>query len=261
MTTSLSAREALAAGSALSPGDTPVAARGKALVVIPTYNEAGTIARLVQQIQTQILGLDMLIIDDNSPDNTAAIVEALAPRLPVAVLRRSAKLGIGSAHRAGFRYAIEQGYACVITMDADFTHLPSYLPAILEAAAGADVVLASRYVAGGGMRRWGFTRLLISHTAHWLATHVLGLPYDCTGGFRLYKTPVLQGPQLGRVQSEGYSFLMELLFRLHRAGYAIAEVPVVITSRDIGRSKLSVAELMQSLRVLVRLWRERWHGS
>jgi len=224
------------------------------LLVIPTYNEAGNIERLLREIQEQGVGLDLLVIDDHSPDGTGALLETLAARMPLLrVIHREAKLGIGSAHKQGFAYAIEHGYTRVITMDADFSHDPSYLGAVLEHARSADVVLGSRYLKGGGLRGWSVTRRVITHTAHWLTTCVLRLPYDCTGGFRLYRVSVLRRIDWQGIRSDGYAFLIEMLYRAQRLGCSIHEIPIVISSRHSGRSKISHVEILRAVTTLVRL--------
>ena len=234
---------------------TPERKAGQAgtLLVIPTYNEAGSIERLLEEIHKEQLDLDILVIDDHSPDGTGALVEALAARLPTRVMHRKGKLGIGSAHKDGFRYAIAHDYPFVMTMDADFAHRPSYLRTMLSQADSADVIVASRYLEGGGLSGWGALRLMITHTAHWLTTHALRLPYDCTGGFRLYRTSVLRGIDLAHIQSEGYAFLIELLFHLQEKACSIKEIPIVISARNIGASKISRYEIVNAAKTLLRL--------
>ena len=230
-----------------------MSATGKTLLVIPTYNEAGNLERLLRQIPAAELGLDLLVIDDSSPDGTGVLAEVLADELPLRVLHRPAKLGIGSAHKAGFRYAMAQGYGRVMTMDADFAHAPSDLAAMLACADRADVVIGSRYLSGGGLTGWSPWRRLVTHTAHWLTTRLLGLPYDCTGGFRLYDTAVFERVDLEAIHSDGYAFLTELLFTIVRQGFAVHELPVVITFREHGASKISRIEILRAVATLIRL--------
>ena len=226
---------------------------GKTLLVIPTYNEAGNIERLLRQIPADALGLEVLIIDDNSPDGTGVLAEVLADELPLRVMHRPAKLGIGSAHKAGFRYAMEQGYGCVMTMDADFAHAPEDLAALLACAGQADVVIGSRYLAGGGLIGWSLWRRAITHTAHWLTTHLLGLPQDCTGGLRLYRTGIFNRINLEAIHSDGYAFLIELLFNIVQQGFTVHELPVVITFREHGTSKISRIEILRAVKTLLTL--------
>ena len=225
----------------------------KTLLVIPTYNEVENLERLLRQIPAAELGLDLLVIDDNSPDGTGVLAEVLADELPLHVMHRPAKLGIGSAHKAGFRYAVEQGYHRVATMDADFAHAPGDLAAMLACAERADVVIGSRYLRGGGLAGWSFWRRAVTHTAHWLTTHLLGLPYDCTGGLRLYDARVFAELDLEAIRSDGYAFLIELLFAIVRQGFTVHELPVVITFREHGASKISRIEILRAVRTLLRL--------
>ncbi len=229
----------------------------KILLVIPTYNEAGNIERLLREILAQGLGLDVLVIDDNSPDGTGAILDRLAGELSLRVIHREGKLGIGSAHERGFDDAREHGYTHVLTMDADFAHDPSYLRDVLAHAGQADVVIGSRYIPGGGLRGWSLIRLVITHTAHWCTTHLLGLPYDCTGGFRLYHLAVFERFDYHEIRSDGYAFLVEMLYHLRRAGCSIHEVPITITSRHSGTSKISRVEILNAVKTLLRLSLQR----
>ncbi len=235
----------------------PVDLTRKTLLVIPTYNEAGNIERLLSQIRAEEFGFDLLVIDDNSPDGTGALVEALAERLPVRVMHRPSKLGIGSAHKAGFRYAMDHGYGHVMTMDADFAHSPSNLASMLSCADHADVVVGSRYLSGGGLTGWPLWRRIITHTAHWLTTHLLGLPYDCTGGFRLYDTAVFEQVNFEAIQSDGYAFLTELLFTIVQNGFTVYELPIVINFREHGASKISPIEILRAIKTLMRLSYQR----
>ncbi|PIQ84458.1 MAG: dolichyl-phosphate beta-D-mannosyltransferase [Candidatus Omnitrophica bacterium CG11_big_fil_rev_8_21_14_0_20_63_9] len=227
--------------------------RADVLLVIPTYNEAGNIERLLTEIHRQELPLDVLVVDDNSPDGTGEIAERLAELLPLQVIHRAGKLGIGSAHKRGFTEAIARGYPYVMTMDADFAHAPCYLEKMLAKAGTVDVVVGSRYIQGGGLMEWNLMRRLITHTAHWLTRHVLKLPYDCTGGFRLYKVSSLQRIDFAGVQADGYAFLMELLWHMQRQRFSIAEIPIVISFRNQGASKISRNEIFKAVATLVRL--------
>ena len=233
------------------------ATRTTRLLVIPTYNEAGNLERLVEAVHRLGLGLDLLVVDDHSPDGTGALAELLAARLPLAVLHRSGKLGIGSAHKDGLRYAIERGYTHVLTMDADLSHSPAYLGPMLARAAEADVVLGSRYVQGGGFHRFAFHRLLLTKIVHRLTTVLLGLPYDCTGGLRCYRVAALRRLDMAQVPSDGHAFLIEILFALTRLGCAIVEYPIVFQPREQGCSKVSAAELHRSAWALTRLALQR----
>jgi len=223
------------------------------VVIIPTYNEAGNIEDLIRQIHRQGLGLDILVIDDNSPDGTGRIAEALAAEAPVKVMRRKGKLGIGSAHKDGFRYAMEHDYDWAITMDADFSHSPEVLPSLLAGASAADVVIGSRYIPGGGLAGWSWPRRLLTHTAHSLTGLLLGIPYDCTGGFRLYPVSALRQIRFDQIRSEGYAFLIEMIDLVHRKGLSVHQIPIVINSRDKGQSKISRREILRAVKTLLRL--------
>ncbi len=225
----------------------------KTLVVIPTYNEAGNIERLIREIGAQGLPLDLLVIDDNSPDGTGKLAEALCGEFPLKVLRRAGKLGIGSAHKEGFRWALERGYDAVVTMDADFAHSPEHLRTLLLKADAGDVVVGSRYMNGGGLAGWSLPRIIITHTAHWLTGHLLGIPYDCTGAFRYYPARVLRQIHLGEVRAEGYAFLIEMLFQVRKQGFSVIEIPIVISPRQLGKSKISRSEILRAVKTLCRL--------
>lgn len=223
------------------------------LLIIPTYNEADNVERLIREILDQGLRLDLLIIDDNSPDGTAALAQGLAHEAPITVIRREGKLGIGSAHKRGFQHALDHGYDRIITMDADFSHSPSYLHALLESSSRADVVVGSRYIPGGGLSGWSAFRLCLTHTAHWLTTRLLKIPHDCTGGFRLYHARVLKETPFQSIRSEGYAFLIEMIFDVRHAGFSIREIPIVINSRHKGVSKISRYEILKAVKTLLRL--------
>ena len=231
-----------------------IAHDGKTLLVIPTYNERGNIEQLVEEIHRQQLGLDFLIIDDHSPDGTGALADELSRRLPITVIHREKKFGIGSAHKAGFRYAMAHQYEYVMTMDADFSHSPEYLRPMLDRAASADVVLGSRYVQGGGFAKFGLHRLLLTKTVHWLTSSLLGLSYDCTGGLRVYRVAALARlDEMEEIPSNSHAFLIEILFHIKRHGGVIHEYPITIQPRREGKSKVSLHELLRSAASLVRL--------
>ncbi len=232
-------------------------ARGKRrenLVIVPTYNEAINLRLLVPTILRQG-PFDVLIVDDNSPDGTGEVAENLAKRLParVSVLHRAGKLGLGTAYLAGFRYALAQGYQQIFTMDADFSHDPSHLPALRAALERADVALGSRYVPGGGTQRWPLWRRLLSRGGSAYARLVLGLPIrDLTGGFKGFHRQVLEVllPQMETMRSRGYAFQIEMTYRCARLGYSIEEVPILFEDRLVGQSKLSRRIVAEALWVV-----------
>lgn len=233
------------------------------LVVIPTYNEADNVAVITQDVLRQPVHTDLLIVDDNSPDGTGALADALAAAPEsggrVHVLHRAGKEGLGRAYLAGFAWALERGYDAVVEMDADLSHDPLYLGSIAEKALEADVVIGSRYLNGISVINWPLRRILLSWGANWYVRTVLDLSVnDCTSGYRLYHRRVLEAIHLGGVQSNGYSFQVEMTFRAKLAGFRIEEVPIIFMERRAGQSKLSKGVVWESLLMPLRLrWRAR----
>ena len=225
------------------------------LVIIPTYDEAENIPALLPQV-LQSPRLSVLVVDDGSPDGTAEIVAAAAAEDDrVHLLRRPEKQGLGTAYLAGFRYALDRGANYVFEMDADFSHDPRYLGDLHRAAETTyDLVIGSRYVAGGGTTDWGLARRLISRGGNLYARLILGLPLqDMTGGFRCYRSRALRGIDLGRVRSNGYSFQIEMAYRVHQAGFRIGEVPIIFPDRRVGASKMSKSIVREALVNVVKL--------
>lgn len=228
----------VAAGTSGTPDDL------RTLVVIPTYNERDNLPRLVPRILEQSTAIDVLVVDDNSPDGTGEVAEELARESDrVHVLRRPGKAGLGAAYVAGLQWGLDAGrYQVLVEMDADLSHPPEQLPTFLEAIrSGADVVVGSRYVDGRvTVVNWPISRLLISLFGSWYARTITGLPVrDATGGFNAFRRDVLAALGLDRIQSNGYSFQIELKYRAWRQGRRIREVPIVFTERDSGESKMS----------------------
>lgn len=218
------------------------AASGKALVVIPTFNEMENINQIIPAVLAQGERFDILIVDDNSPDGTAEAVKQLqvenAGRLHL--LERPGKMGLGTAYVAGFKFALERDYDYILEMDADFSHSPDVLPRFLEAIQEADVVLGSRYVTGVNVVNWPLRRLLLSYGASLYTRMITGLPLkDPTGGFKCFRRQVLESIDLDRVNSNGYSFQIEMSFRAWRKGFTIKEIPIIFTDRVGGKSKMS----------------------
>ena len=211
------------------------------LIVIPTYNERENIVSLVEDILRLVPTTDLLIIDDNSPDGTGQVVDALSARKPqVHVLHRAGKLGLGTAYVEGFEYAIAHGYDLVFEMDADFSHDPRYLPDFFQASERADLVIGSRYIAGGGTPNWSALRKFISGGGNIFARAVLGVPvHDCTSGYRCYRTQALRTLNLRKIRAQGYSFQVEMAYIFWQRGYRIREVPIVFEDRRVGKSKMS----------------------
>jgi dolichol-phosphate mannosyltransferase len=227
------------------------------LVVVATYNERENIAALVAQILESAGGCHVLVIDDNSPDGTGEIAQAMTLHDErIELLERPAKLGLGTAYMAGFHHALTHGYQRVVTMDADFSHHPRYLPAILARAAepGVDIVIGARYVKGGGVVGWPLYRRVLSFGANTFARTLLGLrSHDCTGAYRSYSRQVIEELERDSVVSNGYSALIELLWHFERAGYRIEEVPITFVDRELGESKVSRAEITRGLTTVIRL--------
>jgi dolichol-phosphate mannosyltransferase len=228
----------------------------RALVVIPTYNEAVNVRQIVPRTLEQDQRIDVLIVDDNSPDGTGKIAEEMAGQdSRVHVLHRPGKMGLGTAYRAGFKWAIEREYEYVFEMDADHSHDPSHLPTFLETIADADLVLGSRYLNGRvTVVNWPMPRLLLSYFANIYAKIVTGHRlYDATGGFKCYRRRVLEAIPLDDVQSNGYSFQIEMSFRTWRKGFRIVEIPIVFVDRVEGTSKMSGSIVREAIWMVWRL--------
>lgn len=223
----------------------------RTLVATPTYNEALNVVPLVTRVLEQDPSIEALVVDDASPDGTGDLVaerQASEPRLHL--LRREGKLGLGSAYLAAFRYAEEHGFDQVATMDCDFSHDPRYLPAILAAMEDHDMVVGSRYIPGGGIANWPVHRRALSAFANAYTRLLLRMPvHDCTSGYRCYRVSTLLAVDPFAVRSSGYSFLYEMVYRVHRAGFRIGETPILFEDRVAGASKISRSEI----------WRAAWH--
>ncbi|MHB1861672.1 MAG: polyprenol monophosphomannose synthase [Gemmatimonadaceae bacterium] len=222
----------------------------RALVVIPTYNERENIARIIDAVLGQDPRLEVLIVDDGSPDGTAAIVRGLMEQTPrVHILERSKKLGLGTAYLAGFAWALDRTFDYVFEMDADFSHDPAHLPQFLRAIQDADLVLGSRYLNGRvSVVNWPISRLLLSYFANVYARGVTGLPvWDSTGGFKCFRRTVLEAIDLTRVHSNGYAFQIEMSFRAWKKRFRIAEIPIVFVDRTEGTSKMSKAIVREAI--------------
>jgi dolichol-phosphate mannosyltransferase len=230
----------------------------RALVIVPTYNERDNITRIVPRILEQDPRLEVLVVDDNSPDGTGALADELAAAEPrVHVLHRAGKEGLGKAYLAGFRWALERPYAFIFEMDADFSHDPAHLPEFLAAVRGADLVLGSRYRQGKvTVVNWPISRLLLSYGANIYARAITGLQLgDATGGFKCFRREVLEAIPLDQVRSNGYAFQIEMSFRAWKRGFRIAEIPIVFTDRSEGESKMSKRIVREAIWMV---WRLRW---
>lgn len=223
----------------------------RTLVVTPTYNEAENVIPLVTGVLTQDLGLEALVVDDASPDGTGDLVrERMQAEPRLHLLQREGKLGLGTAYLAGFRYAMDNDFDQVVTMDCDFSHDPRYLPDLLAAMEDHDMVIGSRYVPGGGIANWPLHRRLLSSFANLYTRVLLRLPvHDCTSGYRCYRVSTLRAVDPFSVRSSGYSFLEEMVSRVHRGGFSIGESPILFEDRVAGTSKINRSEI----------WRAAWH--
>ncbi len=223
----------------------------RSLVVLPTYNEAENVLAMASEVLAQDSGLEVLVVDDGSPDGTGALVRgqmAAEPRLHL--LEREAKLGLGTAYLAGFKHGLEQGFDQVLTMDCDFSHKPKYLPDLLSGMADHDMMIGSRYVPGGGIANWPWHRKFLSGFANIYTRLLLRLPTkDCTSGFRCYSRQVLETVDPFAVRSSGYSFLEEMVWRVQRHGFRIGETPILFEDRIAGTSKINKSEI----------YRAAWH--
>jgi len=232
----------------------------KALVIVPTYNERENIARIIERTLEQDPRLQILVVDDGSPDGTGAVVDSImADNDRVHVIHRASKLGLGTAYLAGFRWALERDFEYVFEMDADFSHDPGHLPQFLEAAADADLVLGSRYQYGKvTVVNWPITRLVLSYSANLYARAITGLPlYDATGGFKCFRRRVLEAIDLDKVKSNGYAFQIEMSFRAWKRGFRLKEIPIVFVDRTEGESKMSRKIVREAVWMV---WRLRWQS-
>jgi dolichol-phosphate mannosyltransferase len=230
----------------------------RALVIVPTYNERDNIGRLVPAILAQDASLEVLVVDDGSPDGTGAILDGLAGAdSRVHAIHRQGKLGLGTAYIAGFRWALERGYDLVFEMDADFSHNPERLPEFLAAIKTNDLVLGSRYQNGHvNVVNWPMSRLFLSYAANLYARGVTGLPiFDATGGFKCFRRKVLEAIDLNSIRSNGYAFQIEMSYRAWKHGFRLVEIPIIFVDRTEGESKMSKRIVREAVWMV---WRLRW---
>lgn len=231
-------------------------AHAETLVILPTYCERGNLEPLVNEILDVSDAIDIVIVDDRSPDGTGALADELARRNQrVSVIHRARKLGLGSAHRAGFAHALATGASHVVTMDADYSHHPRYLTNVIALTEHHDVGIGSRYVEGGGVAPdWGWHRKLLSRTANAVTRLALGFDVrDCTSGFRCYRRRAIEGIDWSEIRSNGYSFLVEALFVARSRGFSFGETPILFENRSRGRSKVGVQEVFRAIATVLRL--------
>lgn len=230
----------------------------RGLVIIPTYNERQNLQRLVPLVLAQDDRLDVLIIDDASPDGTGQVADELAAESDrVHVIHRAGKLGLGTAYLAGFRWGLDRGYAWLMEMDADFSHDPAHLPQFMDALQHYDLVIGSRYLEGRvTVVNWPVARLLLSYFANMYARIITGVPlWDATAGFKAFRREVLEGIELERVEAEGYSFQIEMSLRAWKRGFRISEIPIVFVDRTSGESKMSGSIIREAV---WRVWKLRF---
>ncbi len=242
----------------LTPPRGALAFGERGLVIVPTYNESENITRIVPRILAQDPRLEVLVVDDNSPDKTGDLVRAMAAEDPrIHLLAREGKQGLGRAYLAGFEWALAREYTFIFEMDADFSHDPAHLPEFLAAIKDADLVLGSRYRDGKvTVVNWPMTRLMLSYAANIYARAVTGLELgDATGGFKCFRREVLEAIPLNEVRSNGYAFQIEMSFRALRKGFRIAEIPIVFHDRTEGQSKMSKRIVREAIWMV---WRLRW---
>lgn len=227
----------------------------RSLIIIPTYNEADSLEPLVSTILALDVGLEVLVVDDNSPDGTGELADRLSLELPdIHVLHRPGKMGLGTAYVKGFKWAIERGYDYIFEMDCDFSHDPSYLPAFLAEIESADLVIGSRYIRGGSTPSWGILRKLISWGGNTFARLMLRLETcDCTGGFRCYRREILQQVPWEEIRLQGYGFQVGAVYHVERLGGKVVEFPIIFKDRRVGQSKMSFEIIIEAFAYVTRM--------
>src|SRR5262245_23276927 len=234
----------------------------RVLISMATYNERENLPRLIAEILQFVPTADVLVVDDNSPDGTGKLVDEMAVADPrIHAIHRSGKLGLGTAILTGMRYSMEHGYDYHVNMDADFSHHPRYLPALLAGMQRHDVMIGSRYVPGGGTVDWPLKRKFISQGINLLVRMLFRMPArDCSGGYRCYRVSLLRKTSLDRLISRGYSFQQEVLYRCRKAGARVGETPIVFEDRRAGSSKVNLKEMTRSLSTIMMLGMKTFFG-
>ena len=228
----------------------------KILAISPTYNEKKNIAELISRITLIPVEMDLLIIDDNSPDGTADVVKSyMAKNTHIFILEREKKLGLGTAYCEGFKWALDKGYDLIVQIDADLSHNPDDIPRMVEMSKSADLVIGSRYIDGVNVVNWPMRRLLLSYGANLYAQIFIRFPIkDSTGGFKCFKRDVLESIDLSKIYSEGYSFQIEMNFLTWIKGFKILEIPIVFTDRTVGESKMNRAIVIEAILMVPKLF-------
>ncbi|MBI4847167.1 MAG: polyprenol monophosphomannose synthase [Nitrospirae bacterium] len=226
----------------------------RTLVIIPTYNEAKNIGMLISAIN-EAADIDILIVDDNSPDKTYEIIESLmSTHSNLNLIKREKKLGLGTAYIAGFKFALEKGYSYIMEMDADFSHDPKEIPNFLKEIPNSDLVIGSRYITGVNVINWPMSRLLLSYSAGKYVHYVTGLPVkDPTGGYKCFRRDVLKSIDLDKVRSTGYSFQIEMNHKAWKKGFRLKEIPIVFTDRYMGKTKMTKSIMWEAIWIVWKL--------
>lgn len=228
---------------------------GKILIIIPTYNEHQNIGRLIPEVLSKDENINILIVDDNSPDGTGNYIEELTQtNSRIKLIRRERKMGLGTAYLTGFKYAIENKYDFIFEMDADFSHDPKEIPNFLASTGKFDLVLGSRYIRGVNVINWPMQRLLLSYFANMYTRVITGLPIkDATGGFKCFKREVLEAIDLNNVKSNGYAFQIEMSFKAWKKGFKVGEIPIIFMDREMGTSKMSKKIVREAITMVWKL--------
>lgn len=227
----------------------------KTLIIIPTYNELENLPRLLPEVLSKDESIDVLIVDDNSPDGTAAFVEdQMTTNNRIHLIKRPSKQGLGTAYIAGFKFALKNGYDFIFEMDADFSHDPKEIPRFLDEIKNADVVLGSRYINGVNVINWPMRRLLLSSFANFYTRSITGMPvHDATGGYKCFRIKVLQAIDLDKVKSNGYAFQIEMSFKAWKKGFKVKEIPIIFVDRVKGKSKMSKKIVREAVTMVWKL--------
>ena len=235
----------------------------KALVIIPTYNESDNIKKAIQLVFKSAKNIDVLVVDDNSPDKTANVVKAMMKKdKRVNLIERKAKEGLGTAYIAGFKFALKRNYDRILEMDADLSHDPSEIPNFLKASEEADVVIGSRYLIGVNVVHWPLRRLILSYGANIYSRVITGMPlHDTTSGFKCFRREVLEAVDLDAVHSGGYSFQIEMNFRAWCKGFRLKEIPIIFVDRTLGQSKMNFSIMVEAAKVVWKLKYQQLSGK
>ena len=230
----------------------------KALVIIPTYNEADNIKKTIQLLFKSAKDVDVLVVDDNSPDKTANVVKKMMKKdKRISLIERKGKEGLGTAYIAGFKFALERDYDRILEMDADLSHDPAEVPNFLKASEEADLVIGSRYINGINVVHWPLRRLILSYGANIYSRVITGVPiHDTTSGFKCFRREVLEAVNLDEVHSGGYSFQIEMNFRAWCKGFRLKEIPIIFVDRTLGQSKMNFSIMVEAVKVV---WKLKYH--